>query len=61
MLIVLNHTLVKKKSFLDMGLIYYFVLIVIFAANGFIRSVGFFSAAHICYPLLLDLLRSFST
>ena len=33
----------------------YILLSLLFAFDGFVRSTGFFSAAHTCYPLLLEL------
>ena len=34
----------------------YIILTLLFAFDGFVRSTGFFSAAHTCYPLLLELI-----
>jgi hypothetical protein len=59
--ILFEHTLVQKKSIIDMPIKKLTALSIFLASNGFVRSTGFFAAAHICYPLLADILRSFTS
>jgi hypothetical protein len=44
-----------------MGILKLGLIVGLLAANGFVRSTGFFAAAHVCYPILVDILRSFSS
>ena len=59
--VVFEHTLVQKKSLLDMPILKLVVVVIFLASNGFVRSTGFLAAAHLCYPILVDILRSFTT
>lgn len=47
----------QKRKIGDLGFVRLTTLGLVFASAGFIRSVGFLSAAHICYPLLLELVE----
>lgn len=58
MLILLEHTNHQNKKLMEMNPLKYALFVLMFAANGFIRSVGFLSAAHVCYPILLDLIKT---
>lgn len=59
--ILFEHTLLQKKKIIEMPLLKLSALVIFLASNGFVRSTGFFAAAHICYPILVDILRSFTT
>jgi hypothetical protein len=46
----------KSVKVTDMHFLKFYPIVILFSLGGFVRSVGFMSAAHVCYPLLLDLL-----
>jgi len=51
---------VERKQISEMPIWKLLSITLIFAFNGFVRSTGFLSAAHICYPLLLELISSYT-
>lgn len=54
-LLYIYHLVLEKKAKIgDLPFWKLSLLAIFFASAGFIRSVGFLSAAHLCYPLLLE-------
>lgn len=47
----------KKQKVSDLPILSFLVLSIFFGQGGWVRSTGFFSAAHVCYPILLEVIE----
>ena len=50
-----ERQIIKNEKISEMSFFRFLGLSIIFSTAGFVRSIGFMNAAHICYPLLLEI------
>lgn len=56
LLLILDMIMIEKKKIGELSWKRLIFISLYFSTAGFIRSVGFLNAAHLCYPILLEII-----